>query len=548
MRVDNMDSFRLKELDISEADAERFTEALKSPEFRKLCMEYAEEMLDVDKSSAGEQDVGVLQRGGNMDDIRLVSPDPGYVIKTSQNGGVTAFINICKDEHIEKPAASKQSDDNGYSGMAWQIPYSCAPPRHEGQCQIYDVVFHPHTYRMAETNGHFKKLIQDTALDGIEEQYSVKLDRKNLKYPKFKYKGTKQPAVIRSLKEAEKAKEDTLGNVVTTDTKAAEKVKLKEGIDLKDSSKSENGISTNGNGYAKPKYSFTHKHTGDEEGDGEIPDELLLSVELPLLPTSASLNLDIIERKLSVLSQKPAKYKLDVDLPQTIDEDKCSAKFDKTKRILTITLPVIKVPGTHAEVEKLKGSDATDEIPRKIAQKGMVIASADSCAKFEIGQQDVLRTAAVSEDVSAVSSESKGDPDPPLKNQGKESAKNIWLDVDEAPQSDSVEPSYVFHQAECTVSIVVNVANIRRETVTKKYESSGKSVTVSFIAGDKDRTTRYRLHIDAGDHRFQQEMAEVDIGDKNMVLLLPKEKLHAFFWDKIFIGKDASSLQVKECV
>jgi PIH1 CS-like domain len=40
-------------------------------------------------------------------------------------------------------------------------------------------------------------------------------------------------------------------------------------------------------------------------------------------------------------SEKPAKYRLDINLPYDVKEENGSAKFDKAKRQLAITLPVV---------------------------------------------------------------------------------------------------------------------------------------------------------------------------------------------------------------
>jgi len=43
-------------------------------------------------------------------------------------------------------------------------------------------------------------MVNDLAIDGIQRQFHVKLDAKNIKFPKMKYKGTPTPTVIRSEK------------------------------------------------------------------------------------------------------------------------------------------------------------------------------------------------------------------------------------------------------------------------------------------------------------------------------------------------------------
>ena len=52
-------------------------------------------------------------------------------------------------------------------------------------------------------NPRFKQLLVDTALDGIERELHVKLDRSNVKHLRMPYKGMSVPTVIRKKMEEE---------------------------------------------------------------------------------------------------------------------------------------------------------------------------------------------------------------------------------------------------------------------------------------------------------------------------------------------------------
>ena len=71
------------------------------------------------------------------------------------------------------------------------------------------------------------------------------------------------------------------------------------------------------------------------------PDTLIVDISLPLVVSPASVLLDIFEEKLALTSGKPANYKLELKLPYPVDEEEATAKFDKTKKRLTLTLPVL---------------------------------------------------------------------------------------------------------------------------------------------------------------------------------------------------------------
>ena len=63
--------------------------------------------------------------------------------------------------------------------------------------------------------------------------------------------------------------------------------------------------------------------------------------------------------------KKPAAYKLDLQLPYPVDDEKGGAKFDKSKSCLTITLPVLppkKIDLPTFEPEKEVGASLVEEI------------------------------------------------------------------------------------------------------------------------------------------------------------------------------------------
>lgn len=94
-------------------------------------------------------------------------------------------------------------------------------------------------------------------------------------------------------------------------------------------------------------------HELDAKLNLTIPHELVVTIDLPLLTTTEDANLDVSSKKISLISEKPAKYKLDIALPYEVNEENGSAKFDKSKRQLVITLLVVqkslKITDFHRE-------------------------------------------------------------------------------------------------------------------------------------------------------------------------------------------------------
>jgi dynein assembly factor 2 len=258
-------------------------------------------------------------------------------------------------------------EKSGSRGLNWSLPFTQAPPRDDAdkngnQCVVFDVVFHPDTYHLAENSAQFRKMLNNTALDADEDNFDVQLDRKNLKFPKMKYKGSPIPTVIRKKIENAPVESDAFSipesvypyRVPAEDTeKQTRNVKMsKRTIE----NELESTCSTD-TPYTTPKYIMKHRHpielkdfTNDKDAkmDSTIPKELVVEVQLPLLNSSADMVLDVTQKSISLLSEKPAKYKLDLLLPYTVDEEAGTAKFDQSSRKLAITLGVKHRSDVHS--------------------------------------------------------------------------------------------------------------------------------------------------------------------------------------------------------
>ena len=126
---------KFEELNITKDEIDRFSEAMKKEEFRKLLVEYAEEISDPKNREQYEKEITALEeeRGQN---VVFIHPESGFCMKTTQNGSTKCFINICKNSNVEKPTSKRETrspsqSTNGKStqGLVWYIPHTCSPPR-----------------------------------------------------------------------------------------------------------------------------------------------------------------------------------------------------------------------------------------------------------------------------------------------------------------------------------------------------------------------------------------------------------------------------------
>ena len=161
------------------------------------------------------------------------------------------------------------------------------------------------------------------------------------------------------------------------------------------------------------------------------PKDLVVHVNLPGIRGVSELNLDITARHVTLSSDcvatvatsdvKSCRYELKADLPFSVNPDKGKARFDKTKSLLKITLPVI-------------GRDFTPA-PRQVI---------DGCVSGD--EADVGRSA-----------------DDPCR-------------ANSQPFEDMYCAEYEYRQTESRIAFVLNHENIVGDSLSVKFEPSGFNV------------------------------------------------------------------------
>lgn len=345
-----MDKIDLNDIELTSDEMQRFTKAFRNDEFKKLFSDYCEEISDPANRKLYEKELTQLEAERGID-ITWISPEPGYVIKSSVNGKEKVFINVSQCDKVGKPSSKRDVDSSGNRGLIWSLPHTQSPPRKDVDnkgtlCSVYDVVFHPDTLHLAQKNPRFKTLVTETACDAVSNAFKVNIDLVNLKFPKIAFKGAVQPTVIR--KQSTKPTTDYEPSPIDHIYPPVKTVKNE--VSTSKSKKLTNpSIPTTE--YATPTYHVTHRrnvelHEMTNELDAKmnvtVPKDLVVTIDLPLLNSTNEVRLDVTERSVYLISEKPAKYKLQIDLPYDVSERDGNAKFDKNSRKLTITLPVIR--------------------------------------------------------------------------------------------------------------------------------------------------------------------------------------------------------------
>lgn len=545
-----------EDLDLSQDEVKRLGEALKDEKFRKMLVEYAEEISNPENRRKAEEEIAMIENERGMS-VQFIHPEPGYVLKTVVDGSVKTFINICQNDKIEKPKAKKQVGPDGKWGVMWQIPHSFAPPRDDydksqKMCKVFDVVFHPDTYRLAKSNERFKKLVEDTALDGIECQFGVSLDKKNVKRPKLKFKGVPQATVIRErMKETSDVLEpdDILSKMPYPYDNKTSSEKSKEN-EVKHATKKANKsldekMKSDDNKFTVPKYTITHRSEVDMSEYRNAPDartstcpkELVIKIELPLLKSAAQASLDIFEKRLVLESVSPAAYRLDLSLPYRVNEDEGSAKFDKYKKTLTVTLPVIQptppsIPFLEGDQTKMKVND-NESTP--LIEDLYSNTSIDNTVNNKSNSELFLHKDQIRMDTNDNVEQKTCENDNITVEKKLTFLQNVkWL-----------LPNHQFSQDNETVSFVINVKNVEERAVEMFFPRSSVAILQFMSIGAGLFPIYYSLYVEFPDGcSISSEHCSVDVSDNNIVFVILKDKMCRGLWDRFSIGTDNTQLEV----
>ncbi|XP_007442530.1 protein kintoun [Python bivittatus] len=369
----------LEDLNLTGDEVERLTSAFKDQGFRTLFAEYVAELNDPEQRAIYEAEVTALERQRGVE-ARFLHPTPGWVLRTSQAGSRRCYINICSNPLVGRPEPRPEP-----GGSCWLLPHCLAPGREElsrGHPRgphrlVYDVVFHPHTLRLAARLAQFRRLVNDTALEAVEKNFSPQLDRTNaVPLRCTKYKGVPQATLLR------------------TPLPAGARPPPEEGGESDDSplppfpspytyppprpqyaAQSPPPPPKSPPSPTTPHWTLRHRSYVDfqdyrnsrDSTPSPIPRELVVTIELPLLSCAAQAQLEICGQELQLDSQRPAAYQLRLPLPYPVDEGRGRATFNKAKKQLVVVLPVLRKPDSElvfsvqTPQEQIKASPENEE-------------------------------------------------------------------------------------------------------------------------------------------------------------------------------------------
>ncbi|XP_014663914.1 PREDICTED: PIH1 domain-containing protein 1-like [Priapulus caudatus] len=266
-------------------------------------------------------DSGIAER-----QFALISPEPGFCIKTKKSNGEKVFINICQSTHIPPPIDLTDEEllaiVNDEDPSSYNVPMSLGEPHTESDnsgnhCTAYDVIISNTFYDKVETNQLFYNFMISLALEGLEEKYSLSLSREVTRLKNKMFFGVMPDQVTRTKAKPTISEIPRLKNPTTKQ-------------DLKAPQAPNQTIEPQ---WKEPSYQFIQDPI---EG---YPEFLIGEIQLPGMKSVKDVELDIGEDRI-LLHALAQRYKLDVFMPFLMASSETGAQFNRITQVLTITIPV----------------------------------------------------------------------------------------------------------------------------------------------------------------------------------------------------------------
>lgn len=285
-------------------------------------------LSDKDDSSRSKQSITA-----NMIEIQ---PIPGFVLKTRLAAAhedwpaqLKVLINICFSAEIPAPPTSDYEEaaravregDN----TTFKVPLSLSGPRpdkdKEGKvCLVFEACVNTVPFEMAQKDVDFKFFLIQLCFEWLEEKHKLQLER-DYTLPKLKAKG---PLSKHYIRKTAKSLVTEMSKTVLSETVSAANSQSAQPI---------------GNKGVKPAFEMIM-----EPFDAKVPEFIVVNVQLPrLASTKPHLVLDLTPYKL-FLSPSPSTTNtspyapLEIPLPFPIDVEQTGAQFDRSRRVLCVTM------------------------------------------------------------------------------------------------------------------------------------------------------------------------------------------------------------------
>jgi hypothetical protein len=367
-------------IDLTPDEVERFESAMKNPEFMKLLSEYAKELENPDTMKEYQEYLNQVEKqegkpmappGGG----EVIFPAPGFCFKvrSTELGETKVFVNVCSSDKVDRPEEKSRGE--------WRIPLSLGAVRNDVDtqnkaCQVIDIVYHPEAIKKGESDAHFKRFIIDLSMDYVEQKHGIKLKRNTFKILKVPSKGEPQWQTIRT----KNSPPPTSNNNAAASANGSSQSPSQSGTGTETRKALVQDV---GNGKVAKLPSFEIVHSGQFDMTDymnsvpatsanaalRLPKQLIVKVNVNECTTAAHIDADVESKRILLEFPKGHYDQMTITLPFEVDPDEGTAQFDKPKRVLTFTLPVVQ-PKVQKQAfqEPVKSADE-QEIEAEEARK-----------------------------------------------------------------------------------------------------------------------------------------------------------------------------------
>ena len=194
--------------------------------------------------------------------------------------------------------------------------------------------------------------------------------------------------------------------------------------------------------------------------DPTRPSEILFEVYLPEMSSAKTVELDVEEKKMTLESTEPAKYRLVVNFAYPVDEEKGAAKFDRSTHKLLVTLPVKDVV---VSVNRLTSTDS-----------GIDIEFEDDSQLIDVVKEDTAyRTSDECDNESDNGNDVKADDD---------DSEDVVEDVTSKSEKKLLFPTYTCNVYDELMVLKLDVKNVDEESLVKTnlVDDDGSGFSIRF--------------------------------------------------------------------
>jgi dynein assembly factor 2 len=349
MPVESINLFDKKDDFKPTADEMRvIADKMKDPEFAKLMAEYMESLSDPATKKEEEEYLAQMEReakeGGDFS-FEFIFPKGVFSVELVEVGQKKVIVNMCTSDKVDE---YREETTNNRQSANWHVPVSISKDRSEqynGQTYtVYDAVFNPKTMALAERSDKFVCFLVEVVVENINHGYKETFGFRFLRLPSsVKSVGQPQNQTVRKQngKPAFPLSDEPVSKKPIKPTKTATATPAAAAAPAAASSTPSSKL---------PKHTILHRGEIDltdawnwkvvEKRIG-VPKELLVKLELPDVASAAELDVDVTEHYIDISKSARHPYCGTIALPFTVDPTPAGAKFDRTKRILTLTLRVV---------------------------------------------------------------------------------------------------------------------------------------------------------------------------------------------------------------